>query len=225
MVYLSVTILVEIVSLEGSIMNKHWIIRSVSVVGALSLLAMASPVFAATTPEGPGFGTEGTQTSTLTVSCNPGSEVGGQPQYVCTVSNIQLTKATTTLFFRALDSAQYAHFSQSTYGQSGSSNTSHDDSGTVLNGLKGVTITPSPIEKFGASATFTLSGAIPSNTVAFSVGQYSQDQTKEYADESTAKLTPPVGQLPEVPYAAALPIVGLGVGLFLWRRNLRPGVR
>ena len=206
-------------------MHKHWIIRGVSVVGALSLLAMASPVFAATNPEGPGVGKEALASSTLTVSCNPGSEVGAQPQYVCTVSNIPQTAATTTLFFRALDSAQYADFSQSTYGQSGSANQSHDDSGTILNGLKGVTITPSPISKFGTSATFTLSGAIPSNTVAFSVGQYSQDRTKEYADEGIVKLTPPVGQLPEVPYAAALPIVGLGVGLFLWRRNLRPDVR
>lgn len=207
-------------------MNKRWITRGIAAAGALSLLAMAMPAFAAAGPEGPGTGKEASKTSALTLSCSTGSLVGGKPQYVCTVSNIDITTSKTTIFFRALNSTQLTKFNESSFGQAGSSNQSHDDSGTILNGLQGVTITPTPVNHFQTpSETFTLSGAIPSSTVAFSAGQYSQDRTKEYSDESVTKLTPPVGQLPEVPYAAALPIVGLGVGILLWRRSKKLSLR
>lgn len=207
-------------------MNRRWITRGISVVGAVSLLAMATPAFAANLAEGLGNGSEPSQASTLTLSCNQGSVVGGQPQYVCTVGNIDITKAETTIVFRALDSSDYTAFAPSSWGESGASNQSHDDGGTLLNGLSGVTITPSPVNHWISSTkTFTLSGAIPSNTVAFSVGQNSPDLTNEVGDEAVVKLTPPVGQLPEVPYAVALPIMGLGAGLVLWRRNRQRGLR
>lgn len=205
-------------------MHKRWIVRGVSAAGALALLSTATPAFAATTPEGPGVGKEALQSSTLTLSCNQGSLVSGKPQYVCTVGNIAQTKASTTLYFRALNSSQDAAFNQSSYGNSGTSNHSHDDSGTILNGLAGVTITPNPTnQKFTSSSeTFTISGAIPSSTVALTVGQYSQDRTREYADEGVFKLTPPVGQLPEVPFAVGIPVIGLGAAaLILKRRAMR----
>lgn len=202
-------------------MNR-WIVRGVSVLGALVLLSAAAPAFAQSTPEGIGFGKEASQGSSLTLACNQGTQVGGEPQYVCTVGNIAQTPANTTLFFRALTSQQEGDFSLGSYGQAGSSNQSSDDAGTILNGRQGVVINPSPTQQFtSTSETFTISGALPSNTVALTVGQYSPDRTKEYADEGMVLLTPPVGQLPEVPFAVGLPIMGLGLGLLLWRRAQR----
>lgn len=212
-------------------MNKQWVIRTISVLGALSLLTIAAPVFAQNKPEGPGVGKEPSQSSALTLSCSTGTKINHQPQYVCTVGNIDTsTNAKTTLVFRALTHDNFSDETSSTNSNSestpdsGTNNTSNDDLGTTLNGLTGVTITPKASNtKFTSDTkTFILSGAIPAHTYAITVGQNSPDYTKEYADESSPQtLTPPVGQLPEVPYAVALPAVGVGFGLLLWRRNRR----
>lgn len=204
-------------------MKTRWIVQGASVIGALAVLSVASPAFASSGPEGPGVGKEALQQSTLTLSCNTGALANGQPQYVCTVGNIAQTSAKTTMFFRALNSQEAGAFGQNSYGRAGGHNRSHDDSGTILNGLKGVAINPTAAQQHfkSTSETFTISGALPSNTVALTVGQYSQDRTNEDADEGVVKLTPPVGQLPEVPFAVGLPIAGLGVGMLMWRRARR----
>lgn len=199
---------------------KRWIGRGIAVVGSLAVLTIATPTFAKSGAEAPGVGKEGVQTSKLTLSCQPGTTTGGQPQYVCTVRHITITHANTTLVFRALDSQQESRFTQGSYSQAGAGNAAHDDSGTILNSLSGVTITPNASnQKFtDRSETFMIAGAIPSNTVALAVGQYSPDRTKEYADEELVTLTPPVGQLPEVPFAVGVPLVGVGIGAVVWGR-------
>ncbi len=195
-------------------MKKRWIEGGILVSGMVAVLAAATPTFASSTPEGPGQGQEAESNLSLSVTIKNGD-------YVFQVSGIKNLRANTELYFRALTSSQTASF-DGTYSKP---NTSDDDQGTILpatdfTGVGGALLSGHHLPN---TETFTMPiGSMPSGTASVTVAQYSIDRTAEHAGEGIASLpTIPPGQMPEVPYAAALPLVGVGAGLYLWRGHRR----
>lgn len=186
-------------------MDTRWIKVGITLSGAIALLAVASPAFAAV--EGSGTGHEAN--SNLTLSISPKTPTSGKTQYTFTVGNIDHTKANTEIYFRTLTQSQYKEFSN------------NDDVGTIISASA---ISPSTTQrKWPGTETFTTT-AIPTGTAYVTVAQYSPDRSKEYEGEGIAPVPSlPTGQMPEVPFAVGLPLVGLAVGVLMWRGRRRLG--
>lgn len=199
--------------------------RMAVAVGAVVLgLGLASPAFAAEEP------VHGTLPLALSISTQ-GSN------YVLTVYNINTGTQNTTLEFLALTQSQYSNFKTNDDGGTPFPNYPYTGglpypdfslpnpmpSGGLKAGSASKPIWGPTAQGWNTTETFTIPESdIPAGTVAISVAQMSPDLTNEWADEAAYPLDgSTAGNLPEVPYAAALPLMGVLVGGagVLWRRR------